>query len=114
MSKFTNSPLVSYTRISPNKNSPRTEDKITKIIVHHMAGVGSVESFGEIVASPARQMSANYAIGNDGRIGLYCEEKTVAGVLLPDGQTIVVSRLKYPIPDWASRGLFPRRHGNPW
>ena len=75
MSNFTNSPLVSYTRISPNKNVPRTEDRITKIIVHHMAGVGSVESFGEIVASPARQMSANYAIGNDGRIGLYCEEK---------------------------------------
>lgn len=75
MSKFTNSPLATYKRISPNRNSPRTEDKITKIIVHHMAGVGSVESFGEIVANPARQMSANYAIGNDGRIGLYCEEK---------------------------------------
>jgi hypothetical protein len=39
-----------------------------------MAGVGSVESFGEIVAKPERQMSANYAIGNDGRIGLYCPE----------------------------------------
>lgn len=75
MSKFTNSPLVSYTRISPNKNSPRNQDKITKIIVHHMAGVASVESFGELVSKPARQMSANYAIGNDGRIGLYCEEK---------------------------------------
>lgn len=75
MSNFTNSPLATYKRISPNRNSPRTEDKITKIIVHHMAGVGSVESFGEIVASEARQMSANYAIGNDGRIGLYCEEK---------------------------------------
>lgn len=75
MSNFTNSPLVTYTRISPNKNSPRTEDKITKIIVHHMAGVGSVESFGEIVSKSSRQMSANYAIGNDGRIGMYCEEK---------------------------------------
>ena len=75
MSNFTNSPLVSYTRISPNKNSPRNQDKITMIIVHHMAGVASVESFGELVSKPARQMSANYAIGNDGRIGLYCEEK---------------------------------------
>lgn len=75
MSNFTNSPLVVYTRISPNKNSPRTEDKITKIIVHHMAGVGSVESFGELVSKTSRQMSANYAIGNDGRIGMYCEEK---------------------------------------
>lgn len=75
MSNFTNSSLVSYTRISPNKNSPRTESTITKIIVHHIAGVASVESFGEIVSKPERQMSANYAIGNDGRIGLYCEEK---------------------------------------
>ena len=37
--------------------------------------VNSVEGFGNIVASPARQMSANYAIGNDGRIGLFCDEK---------------------------------------
>lgn len=70
---FTNSPLATYTRISPNKNSPRTEP-ITKITVHHMAGALSIETFGNIVASPARQMSANYAIGNDGRIGLFCDE----------------------------------------
>lgn len=70
---FTNSPLATYTRISPNKNSPRTEP-ITKITVHHMAGVASIETFGNIVANPARQMSANYAIGNDGRIGLFCDE----------------------------------------
>lgn len=72
---FTNSTLVTYTRISPNRNSPRTESGITKITIHHMAGVLSVEGFGNIVASPSRQMSANYAIGNDGRIGLFCEEK---------------------------------------
>lgn len=70
---MSNSSLVSYTKISPNRNSPR-EQPITKITIHHMAGVGSVESFGEIVAKPERQMSANYAIGNDGRIGLYCPE----------------------------------------
>lgn len=70
---FTNSSLVSYTRISPNRNSPRNKP-ITKITIHHMAGVMSVEGFGNIVANPARQMSANYAIGNDGRIGLFCPE----------------------------------------
>lgn len=48
---------------------------ISKITIHHMAGVNSVEGFGNIVASPAREMSANYAIGNDGRIGLFCDEK---------------------------------------
>lgn len=71
---FTNSSLVSYTQISPNRNSPRNQP-ITKITIHHMAGIMSVEQFGNLVANPARQMSSNYAIGNDGRIGLYCEEK---------------------------------------
>lgn len=70
---YTNSSLVTYTRISPNRNSPRNQP-ITKITIHHMAGVCSVEDFGNIVASPAREMSANYAIGNDGRIGLFCPE----------------------------------------
>ena len=71
---FTNSSLVTYTRISPNRTVNR-QQPITKITVHHMAGVMSVEQFGNVVANPARQMSANYAIGNDGRIGLFCEEK---------------------------------------
>ena len=70
---FTNSPLVTYTKISPNRNSPRNQP-ITKITIHHQAGINSVEGFGNIVASPARGMSANYAIGNDGRIGLFCPE----------------------------------------
>jgi hypothetical protein len=39
-----------------------------------MAGVMTVEQFGNIVANPSREMSANYAIGNDGRIGLFCPE----------------------------------------
>lgn len=70
---YTNSPLISYTRISPNRNTPRNQP-ITKITIHHMAGIMSVEQFGELVANPARQMSSNYAIGNDGRIGLFCPE----------------------------------------
>ncbi|MBP5433678.1 peptidoglycan recognition family protein [Ruminococcus sp.] len=70
---YTNSSLVAYTRISPNRNSPRNQS-ITKITIHHMAGIMSVEDFGSLVANSARQMSANYAIGNDGRIGLFCPE----------------------------------------
>lgn len=70
---FANSPLVEYTRISPNRNSPRN-NTIQAIVIHHMAGVMSVEAFGNLVANPAREMSANYAIGNDGRIGLFCPE----------------------------------------
>lgn len=80
---FTNSPLVSYTQISPNKNQGRYADfpqcktpitQITKVTIHHVAGICSVEQFGNLVANPARQMSANYCIGNDGRIGLFCPE----------------------------------------
>ena len=71
---YTNSPLATYTRISPNRNSPRNQP-ITKITVHHMAGIMSVEQFGALVANPGRQMSSNYAIGNDGRIGLFCPEQ---------------------------------------
>lgn len=70
---FTNSKLVSLTRISPNRNSPRNQP-ITKITPHHMAGVNSIEQFADIVANPNRQMSANYGIGNDGRIVLTCPE----------------------------------------
>lgn len=70
---FTNSSLVSLTRISPNRNSPRNKP-ITKITIHHMAGVNSIETFASIVAAPSRQMSSNYGIGNDGRIVLTCPE----------------------------------------
>ena len=76
---MSNSSLVQYTRISPNKTPNRymygRYHKISKITIHHMAGVLSVEGFGNIVANPGREMSANYAIGYDGRIGLFCDEK---------------------------------------
>lgn len=80
MPTFTNSPLVNYTRISPNKNETRTHDEfnprgvINKITIHHMAGNLSVETCGNIFASEARQASANYGIGSDGRVGLYVDE----------------------------------------
>lgn len=70
---YTNSSLVSYTQISPNRTSPRTK-KIDAIVIHHMAGIMTLEQFGALVANPARQMSANYAIDNTGRIGLFCPE----------------------------------------
>jgi len=69
---MSNSPLVVYTKISPNSTNPR-KDKIRKITVHHVAGVLSVESCGEIFASAARQASSNYGIDSDGRIAMYVE-----------------------------------------
>jgi LysM repeat protein len=70
---MSNSSLVQYTKLSPNCNKPR-KSKIKKITIHHMAGVLSVETCGNIFQNPNRQASSNYAIGSDGRIAMYVEE----------------------------------------
>lgn len=71
---MSNSSLVCYTKISPNKTSPRNH-KIDTITIHCMAGDLSVETCGNVFAPSSRQASSNYGIGSDGRIGMYVEEK---------------------------------------
>ena len=71
---MSNSTLATYTRISPNKTSPRNH-KIDTITIHCMAGNLTVERCGELFAKRTRMASSNYGIGSDGRIGLYVEEK---------------------------------------
>ena len=71
---MSNSPLVSYTKISPNKTSPRNH-KIDTVTIHCVVGQCSVETLGNIFAPTSRQTSANYGIGVDGRVGMYVEEK---------------------------------------
>lgn len=71
---MSNSKLVSYTKISPNKNSPRNK-AIDRISIHCVVGQCTVERLGEIFAPSTRQASSNYGIGLDGRIGMYVEEK---------------------------------------
>ena len=71
---MSNSPLVSFTKISPNKTSPRNH-KIDTITIHCVVGQLSVESLGITFADSSRQASSNYGIGPDGRIGMYVEEK---------------------------------------
>lgn len=71
---MSNSPLVSYTKISPNSTNPRNH-KIDTITIHHVAGNLSVESLGAGFADPNRQASSNYGIGSDCRIGMFVEEK---------------------------------------
>lgn len=71
---MSNSSLVNYTRISPNKTSPR-RNKIDRITIHHMAGNLTVETCGNVFAPSSRQASSNYGIGSDGRVGMYVEEK---------------------------------------
>ena len=72
--KMSNSPLVSYTKISPNKTSPRNK-KIDTITIHCVVGQCSVETLGNVFAPTSRQASSNYGVGTDGRIGMYVEEK---------------------------------------
>lgn len=71
---MSNSPLVDYTRISPNKNSPRNH-KIDTITIHCVVGQCTVETLGNIFAPTSRQASSNYGVGTDGKIGIYVEEK---------------------------------------
>lgn len=71
---MSNSPLVSYTKISPNKTSPRNH-AIDTITIHCVVGQASVESLGETFATTKRNASSNYGVGTDGRIGMYVEEK---------------------------------------
>lgn len=71
---MSNSSSVTYTRISPNRNSPRNH-KIDKITIHHVAGNLSLQALGNIFANRANEKSANYGIDSEGRVGLYVEEK---------------------------------------
>jgi N-acetyl-anhydromuramyl-L-alanine amidase AmpD/TusA-related sulfurtransferase len=71
---MSNSPLVSYTKISPNKTSPRNH-KIDTITIHCVVGQTSVETLGNVFAPASRKASSNYGVGYDGRIGMYVEEK---------------------------------------
>ena len=71
---MSNSTLINYTKISPNRNSPRNH-MIDTITIHCVVGQCTVESLGDVFASPARQASSNYGIGFDGRIGMYVDEK---------------------------------------
>lgn len=79
---MSNSPLVSYTQISPNRGNtvngkwkPDRTHKIDTITIHCVVGQLSVERLGEVFAPSSKQASANYGIGSDGRIGMYVEEK---------------------------------------
>ena len=71
---FSNSPLVSYTKLSPNHSGLRNHS-IDTISIHCMAGNLTVEVCGSVFAPTSRGASSNYGIGSDGRVGLYVEEK---------------------------------------
>ena len=71
---MSNSSLVKFTKISPNRTSPRNH-AIDTITIHCVVGQCSVETLGNVFAPTSRQASSNYGVGVDGRIGMYVEEK---------------------------------------
>ena len=70
---YTNSPLVSYTKLSPNNSGTRTHS-IDRITPHCIVGQLSVESAGEWFSHASTQASCNYVIGSDARVGLIVPE----------------------------------------
>lgn len=62
------SDLTQIIQVSPNYSS-RLLRKVSRITVHHTAGIASAQGLLNQFANPAREASANYCIGNDGTIG---------------------------------------------
>lgn len=71
---MSNSSLVAYTKISPNKTANR-KYTIDRISPHCVVGQCSIQTLGNIFAPKSAQASSNYGIGYDGRVGMYVEEK---------------------------------------
>lgn len=75
---YSNSKLVDYTKRSPN-NSGTRKYPISRITIHCTAFPCTVETLGRVfykdgVKDPKNGTSSNYGIGDDGRVGLYCDE----------------------------------------
>lgn len=70
---YSNSSMVSFTLISPNRYRNRGH-AIDRISIHCVVGQCSVESLGYLFAQRSKEASSNYGIGYDGRVGLYVEE----------------------------------------
>lgn len=70
---YSNSKLVNYTKISPNRTLSRND--IVTVAIHCMAGHLSVEQCANVFSSPSRAASSNYGIDDEGKVGLYVEEK---------------------------------------
>lgn len=71
--QFTNSPLVSYTKLSPHFN-PRNAD-IDTLTIHVMVGKLTMPTVGNMFSDPNRPVSCNYYIDQHGDVALIVEEK---------------------------------------
>lgn len=64
---MSDSNLVQYRNLT--RNYSRRTAAISKITIHHAAGVGTAQSITDSFIPASRKASANYVIGNDGKIG---------------------------------------------
>lgn len=73
---MSNSPLATYTKISPNKNSPRNKP-IDTITIHCTAGNkdNTARQIADYFSNASRGASCNYVVGGDGSIAISVEEK---------------------------------------
>ena len=70
---YTNSPLVTYTRLTQDRTSRK--GKIDTITIHCYVGQVTAKQGCDYFATTDRQVSSNYVVGKDGSIGLAVEEK---------------------------------------
>ena len=70
---MSNSSLVNLVSYSPNHSGTR-KHSITKIAIHHTAGVLTAAGIGNVFKSTSRKASCNYGIGNDNKIVLVVDE----------------------------------------
>lgn len=71
---FTNSPLVTYKRLTNNRTKNRNH-AIDTVTIHCIVGQWTAKQGCDYFATTDRQCSSNYVVGKDGSIGLSVEEK---------------------------------------
>ncbi len=101
-SLYTNSPLVTYTNLSENRD-PRISP-IDRITIHHMSEIQTAKECCDYFQGGDREVSANYCIGWDGSVGLSVPEEYRAWTSSSEANdmravTIEVSNDGYG-PDW--------------
>lgn len=70
---MSNSPLVSYTKLSPNHSGKR-KHSIDRISPHCIVAQWSVDNIGNWFAKKSTQASCNYGIAKDGKVALIVDE----------------------------------------
>lgn len=109
---MSNSPLVSYTRLSPNHSGQR-KHKIDTITPHCVVGHLSLITLGNVFAPTSRNASSNYGIDDLGRVGMYVEEKNRSWCTSSssnDNRAVTIeiasdTKAPYKITDGAMKGL---------